>query len=78
MAFSVEYYETEDGQRPAEEFILAQDFKMQAKLFMMLEFLEEKGPALREPYSKSLEDGMNIPLRQSRLIWQNRATESGV
>ena len=32
MAFSVEYYETEDGQRPAEEFILAQDFKMQAKL----------------------------------------------
>lgn len=58
MAFSVEYYETEDGQRPAEEFILAQDFKMQAKLFMMLEFLEEKGPALREPYSKSLEDGI--------------------
>ena len=31
---------------------------MQAKLFMMLEFLEEKGPALREPYSKSLEDGI--------------------
>jgi phage-related protein len=25
---------------------------------MMLEFLEEKGPALREPYSKSLEDGI--------------------
>jgi phage-related protein len=58
VAFSVEYYETEDCQRPAEEFILAQDFKMQAKLFMMLEFLEEKGPALREPYSKSLEDGI--------------------
>ena len=58
MAFSVEYYETEDGQRPAEDFIVAQDFKMQAKLFMMLEFLEEKGPALREPYSKSLEDGI--------------------
>ena len=31
---------------------------MQAKLFLALEFLEEKGPALREPYSKALEDGI--------------------
>lgn len=31
---------------------------MQAKLFMALEFLEEKGPLLREPYSKSLGDGI--------------------
>ena len=47
--FSVEYYETEDGTRPAEEFILSQDKKMQAKLFMSLELLEIKGPGLREP-----------------------------
>lgn len=58
MKYSVEYYEQEDGRRPAEEFILAQDNKMQAKIFMTLEFLEEKGPALREPYSKSLGDGI--------------------
>ena len=45
--FSVEYYETEDGTRPAEEFILSQDKKMQAKLFMSLELLEIKGPGLR-------------------------------
>lgn len=31
---------------------------MQAKIFLALEFLEEKGPALREPYSKSLGDGI--------------------
>ena len=31
---------------------------MQAKLFMVLEFLEEKGPLLREPYSQSLGDGI--------------------
>lgn len=58
MTFSVEYYEKDDGTRPAEEFILSQDMKMQAKLFMLLEFLEEMGPELREPYSKSLGDGI--------------------
>ena len=42
MSYEVEYYELPDGSRPAEEFILAQDVKMQAKIFMALEFLEEK------------------------------------
>ena len=56
--YTVEYYEKEDGSRPAEEFILSQNVKMRAKIFMMLEFLEEKGPALREPYSKHLDDGI--------------------
>ena len=58
MNYSVEYYEKEDGTYPAEEFILSQDKKMQAKLFMALEFLEEKGPLLRDPYSKSLGNGI--------------------
>lgn len=58
MAYIVEYYEKVDGRRPAEEFILAQDTKMRAKIFTMLEFLENKGPELREPYSKSLGDGI--------------------
>ena len=56
--FNVEYYEKSDGSFPAEEFILAQDLKMQAKLFKMLELLEEKGNELREPYSKFLDDGI--------------------
>lgn len=58
MGYSVEYYEREDGSKPAEEFILAQNIKMRAKIFAMLEFLEEKGPALREPYSKHLDEGI--------------------
>ena len=57
MSYEVEYYELPDGSRPAEEFILAQDVKMQAKIFMALEFLEEKGPMLREPFSKPLGEG---------------------
>ena len=56
--YSVEYYETEDGTRPAEDFILSQDKKMRAKLCMSLELLEIKGPELREPYSKPLGDGI--------------------
>lgn len=56
--FEVEYFEKEDGTYPAEKFILSQDVKMRAKLFRLLELLEEKGNTLREPYSKSLDDGI--------------------
>ena len=52
MSYTVEYYEKDDGTFPVEEFILEQDSKVQAKIFSILEILEEKGPALREPYSK--------------------------
>lgn len=58
MAYVVEYYEMEDGTKPAEEFILSQNNKMQAKIFSMLDLLENKGPELREPFSRSLGDGI--------------------
>ena len=38
--FEVEFFEKSDGTFPAEEFILSQDVKMQAKLFRLLELLE--------------------------------------
>jgi phage-related protein len=56
--FDVEYYEKQDGTFPAEEFILEQDVKMKAKLFKLLELLEEKGNELRELYSKFLTDSI--------------------
>ena len=34
--YLVEYYEKEDGSRPAEQFILLQDDKMKGKLFKEL------------------------------------------
>ena len=58
MHYDVEYYEKADGSRPAEDFILSQDAKMQAKIFATLELLEIKGPGLREPFSKPLGDGI--------------------
>lgn len=56
--FDVEYYKKSDGTYPAEEFILSQDVKMKTKLLRLLELLELKGNELREPYSKSLSDGI--------------------
>ena len=56
--FTVEFYETKDGERPAEEFLNELDIKMRGKLVMTLKVLQEKGNRLREPYSKHLEDGI--------------------
>ena len=58
MSFNVEYFQNRDGTYPVEDFILSQEYKMQAKIFRMIELLELNGNALREPYSKELEDGM--------------------
>lgn len=56
--FTVEFYETKEGERPAEEFLDELDVKMRGKLVMTLKVLQEQGNRLREPYSKHLEDGI--------------------
>ena len=56
--FEIEFYQEQDGSSPVEEFLNAQDIKMQAKLFHIIELLEAQGNNLREPYSKSLGDGI--------------------
>ena len=57
-SFTVIAYEKEDGTIPVEEFINSLDIKMRAKIYGMLTILQEKGNALREPYSKHLDDGI--------------------
>lgn len=56
--FSAEFYETASGEKPAKDFMLSQDAKMKAKLFGLVDVLEEYGNQLREPYSKPLGDGI--------------------
>ena len=56
--FEVVLYENENGECPVGEFITSLDMKMQAKMIGLLELLEEKGNQLREPYSKSIDDGI--------------------
>ena len=54
----VEYYERPDGAEPAKEFIDSLDVKMQAKLAMEIQLLEDFGTQLRQLYSEHLEDGI--------------------
>ncbi len=56
--FMVEFYETEDGRRPVEEFLNSLETKMRAKMGAMMLLLAEKGNGLRKPYTEQLEDGI--------------------
>ncbi len=56
--WSVEYYELENGYKPAYEFINGLSSKMRAKAFKELEILQGMGNQLREPYSKPIQDGI--------------------
>ena len=56
--FEINFYEAINGECPIEEFLNSLDKKMRAKLIGMMEILEEKGNMLREPYSKSLGEGI--------------------
>lgn len=41
--FIIEFYEKENGDIPAEEFLLGLNIKMRAKLSGLIEILQEKG-----------------------------------
>ena len=56
--FQIEFYETENGKQPVADFLDSLDDKMAAKMISLMEILEEKGPELRLPYSRALEDGI--------------------
>ena len=52
------FYDKPDGTEPVKDFLLSLDKKMRAKMLREIVLLEENGPALREPYSKPLGDGI--------------------
>ena len=56
--YDIEFYDKAEGTEPAKDFILSLDTKMQAKVLRTVSLLREAGPSLREPYSKSLSDGI--------------------
>lgn len=56
--FKAEFYKKEDGSKPAKDFMLLQNDKMKAKLFGLVDILEQYDNQLREPYSKHLDDGI--------------------
>ena len=56
--FQLIVYEKTNGEVPVEEFLDSIDPKMRAKIYGLMEILQEKGNMLREPYSKHLDDGI--------------------
>lgn len=56
--FEVFFYSLPNGKEPAKDFLLSLDKKMKAKMLRTVELLSHNGPALREPYSKPLGDGI--------------------
>lgn len=58
MHFDVDFYEKLDGTRPAQEFIMTLEPAMRAKTLWVIQMLEQNGNALREPYTKSIGNGI--------------------
>lgn len=56
--YEIEFYDTDDGRCPVQEFLDSLNPKLLAKTLRTIDLLEINGPQLREPYSKLLENGI--------------------
>ena len=56
--FDVEYYVLPSGDKPVQQFIDSLEVKMRVKALGSIDLLAEFGNELREPYSKSMGDGL--------------------
>ena len=56
--FEILMYDTEDGRCPVQEFLDSLDCKLRMKTVRTIELLEHNGTLLREPYSKSIGEGI--------------------
>ena len=58
MEWSVSYYEAENGDMPAREFIKSLPLKLEAKAYWEIGLLEQFGTNLTMPYSRYMKDGI--------------------
>jgi len=58
LEYRIIFYEKNDGEKPVEVFLDSLEDDAQSKIVRKLQLLQEFGPALREPYSKNLQDGI--------------------
>ena len=54
----MDFYEKENGEQPAKEFMLSLDKKLRAKIADTIMILQDNGYELREPYSKHISEGI--------------------
>jgi len=63
--FYLEFYETDDGKKPVEEFLVGLENRIRTKAIHELILLREKGNKLRKPYSTAMGDGIfELRIRQ--------------
>ena len=56
--YTIVLYTKENGESPVKRFIDALETKMQAKVLRFIALLRQNGRELREPYTKSLSEGI--------------------
>ena len=56
--YEIEFYDTQEGKCPVQDFLDSLEPKMLAKTLKTIDLLETNGPALREPYSASMGNGL--------------------
>lgn len=56
--YTIVIYTKENGESPIKSFIEALETKMKAKVLRFIALLKQNGMELREPYTKSLSDGI--------------------
>ena len=56
MKWDIEFYQDREGNIPAQEFILGESAKVQAKLLHFIDMLRDFGMSLGQPYVKKLKD----------------------
>lgn len=56
--YEVIFYDTADGECPVQDFLDSLEPKLLAKTLRTIDLLAMNGPALREPYSKHLRNGI--------------------
>lgn len=54
----IEFYDTEDGRCPLQEYLDSLEPKLLAKTLRTIDLLETNGPQLRAPYSEPLGNGI--------------------
>ena len=69
--FELDFYETEDGKVPVQDFLYSLEPKLRAKAFRDIELLKNLGNELREPYVKSIKGNNNKGLYELRIKFSN-------
>ena len=54
MSWNIDFYQKENGEIPAYDFLQSLPAKLQAKAFSEIELLEQCGTMLKEPYVKPI------------------------